>query len=138
MIIKDANTVDGAFYTNTEDGYYSVHGHRNETHEPFTGQPLLHSISLNGEVEFGGDLACCTFRHENGLIKISSTKWEIPNSVYRIPEDVTKNNDEISNAEIHDVIEYMRASKYIGEKSFGNISSFNLHVEHLKIRYGMV
>ena len=120
---KDANTVDGAFYTSTEDGYYSVHGHRNETHEPLQVNPT--AFNLNGEVEFGGDLRAVTFRHENWLDKNFIDQWEIPNSVYRIPEDVTKNNDEISNAEIHDVIEYMRASKYIDEKSFGNISSFN-------------
>ena len=120
---KDANTVDGAFYTSTEDGYYSVHGHRNETHEPLQVNPT--TFNLNGEVEFGGDLRAVTFRHEKWLDKSFIDQWEIPNSVYRIPEDVTKNNDEISNAEIHDVIEYMRASKYIDEKSFGNISSFN-------------
>lgn len=120
---KDANTVDGAFYTNTEDGYYSVHGHRNETNEPLQVNP--NTFNLNGEVEFGGDLRAVTFRHEKWLDKSFIDQWEIHNSVYRIPEDVTKNNDEISNAEIHDVIEYMRASKYIGEKSFGNISSFN-------------
>ena len=120
---KDAHTVDGAFYTSTEDGYYSVHGHRNETHELLQVNPT--TFNLNGEVEFGGDLRAVTFRHESWLDKNFIDQWEIPNSVYRIPEDVTKNNDEISNAEIHDVIEYMRASKYIGEKSFGNISSFN-------------
>lgn len=120
---KDANTVDGAFYTSTEDGYYSVHGHRNETHEPLQVNPT--TFNLNGEVEFGGNLRAVTFRHEKWLDKSFIDQWEIHNSVYRIPEDVTKNNDEISNAEIHDVIEYMRASKYIGEKSFGNISSFN-------------
>lgn len=120
---KDANTVDGAFYTSTEDGYYSVHGHRNETHEPLQVNPT--TFNLNGEVEFGGDLRAVTFRHEKWLDKSFIDQWEIPNSVYRIPEDITKNNDEISNAEIHDVIEYMRASKYIDEKSFGNISSFN-------------
>ena len=120
---KDANTVDGAFYTYTEDGYYSVHGHRNETNEPLQVNP--DTFNLNGEVEFCGDLRAVTFRHEKWLDKSFIDQWEIPNSVYRIPEDVTKNNDEISNAEIHDVIEYMRASKYIDEKSFGNISSFN-------------
>lgn len=120
---KDANAVDGAFYTSTEDGYYSVHGHRNETHEPLQVNPT--TFNLNGEVEFGGDLRAVTFRHEKWLNKSFIDQWEIPNSVYRIPEDITKNNDEISNAEIHDVIEYMRASKYIDEKSFGNISSFN-------------
>lgn len=120
---KDANIVDGAFYTSTEDGYYSVHGHRNETHEPLQVNPT--TFNLNGDVEFGGDLRAVTFRHEKWLDKSFIDQWEIPNSVYKIPEDVTKNNDEISNAEVHDVIEYMRASKYIGEKSFGNISSFN-------------
>lgn len=120
---KDANAVDNAFYTHTEDGYYSVHGHRNETNEPLQVNPA--TFNLNGEVEFGGNLRAVTFRHENWLDKNFIDQWEIPNSVYRIPEDTTKNNDEISNAEIHDVIEYMRASKYIDEKSFGNISSFN-------------
>lgn len=120
---KDARVVDDAFYTHTDEEYYSVHGHRNETNEPLQVNPA--TFNLNGEVEFGGDLRAVTFRHENWLDKNFIDQWEIPNSVYRIPEDVTKHNDEISNAEIHDVIEYMRASKYIDEKSFGNISSFN-------------
>lgn len=34
-------------------------------------------------------------------------------------------NDEIANSDVVSVIEYMRASKFVNEKSFGNISSFN-------------
>lgn len=120
---KDAHVVDDAFYAHTDEEYYSVHGHRNETNEPLQVNPA--TFNLNGEVEFGGNLRAVTFRHENWLDKNFIDQWEIPNSIYRIPEDVTKNNNEISNAGIHDVIEYMRASKYIGEKKFGDISSFN-------------
>lgn len=118
---KDANDVDVAFLKNTEEIYYSVHGHRNETNEPTNVNGA--TFNLNGGVEFGGDLRAVTFSMKNDILNIQTS--EIPNHVYRIPEDITKKNDEISNSEIKDVIEYMRASKYINEKAFGDISSFN-------------
>ena len=121
---KDAHDVDVSFYKNTDSRYYSVHGHRNETNEPLEVTPT--TFNLNGDVEFGGYLRTVTFvKNEESLDKMDVASLEVKNTVYKIPEDVTKTNNEIANAEIKDVIEYMRASKYIQEKKFGNISSFN-------------
>ena len=120
---KDAHDVDMAFFNNTKRNYYSVHGHRNETREFIKVCDGVYN--LNGDVEFGGELRAITFRREEWLDKTFIDTWEIPNKVYKIPETITKDNDTISNSEIKDVIEYMRASKYISEKEFGNISSFN-------------
>ena len=121
---KDAHDVDVSFYKNTNSRYYSVHGHRNETNEPLEVTPA--TFNLNGDVEFGGYLRTVTFvKNEESLDKMDVASLEIKNTVYKIPEDVTKTNNEIANAEIKDVVEYMRASKYVRERKFGNISSFN-------------
>ena len=120
---KDAHDVDMAFFNNTKSNYYSIHGHRNETREFIKVCDGVYN--LNGDVEFGGELRAITFRREEWLDKTFIDTWEIPNKVYKIPENITKDNDTISNSEIKDVVEYMRASKYISEKEFGNISSFN-------------
>lgn len=117
----DAHDVDMAFMANEPDDnyeYFTVHGHRNETNENiFVNQ---HAYNLNGGVEFGGVLRAITFSGKYTILE-----HEITNTVYRIPEDISKTEDEVANSDIASVIEYMRASKYIQEKKFGNISSFN-------------
>ena len=120
---KDVCVVDDSFYASTQNNYYSVHGHRNRANQPMQLNPT--TFNLEGHVEFGGELRVITFRYEKWLDKTFIDKYEIKNKVYKLPKDITKDNDTISNSEIKDVVEYMRASKYISEKEFGNISSFN-------------
>jgi predicted phosphodiesterase len=114
----DAYDVDWAFHETTLDNYIQVHGHRNETNMPI--QVNSSAFNLNGNVEFGGYLRAITFGHGEQYFV-----HEVKNNVFRIPEDVTKTDDEISTGDMADVINYMRASKYINEKKFDNISSFN-------------
>ena len=120
---KDVCVVDNSFYTSTQSNYYSVHGHRNQANQPMQLNPT--TFNLEGHVEFGGELRAITFRYEKWLDKTFIDKYEIKNKVYKLPKDITKDHDTISNSEIKDVVECMRASKYISEKEFGNISSFN-------------
>ena len=120
---KDVCVVDDSFYASTQNNYYSVHGHRNQANQPMQLNPT--TFNLEGHVEFGGELRAITFRYEKWLDKTFIDKYEIKNKVYKLPKDITKDNDTISNSEIKDVVECMRASKYISEKEFGNISSFN-------------
>ena len=119
---KDSHDVDQAFLSTTPDNFYQVHGHRNETNEFI--QVNEAAFNLNGDVEFGGHLRVVTFyKSHNGMVDYQT--HEIKNDVYRLPENISKSNDEIANSDIISVIEYMRASKFVNEKSFGNISSFN-------------
>ena len=120
---KDVCVVDNSFYTSTQNNYYSVHGHRNQSNQPMQLNPT--TFNLESHVEFGGELRAITFRYEKWLDKTFIDKYEIKNKVYKLPKDITKDHDTISNSEIKNVVEYMRASKYISEKKFGNISSFN-------------
>lgn len=119
---KDSHDVDQAFLSTTADNFYQVHGHRNETNEFI--QVNEAAFNLNGDVEFGGHLRAVTFyKSHTGVIEYET--HEIKNDVYRLPENISKSNDEVANSDIVSVIEYMRASKFVNEKSFGNISSFN-------------
>lgn len=119
---KDSHDVDQAFLSTTIDNFYQVHGHRNETNEFI--QVNEAAFNLNGDVEFGGHLRAVTFyKSHTGVIEYET--HEIKNDIYRLPENISKSNDEIANSDIVSVIEYMRASKFVNEKSFGNISSFN-------------
>lgn len=120
---KDVCVVDNSFYTSTQNNYYSVHGHRNQSNQPMQLNPT--TFNLEGHVEFGGELRAITFRYEKWLDKTFIDKYEIKNKVYKLPKDITKDHDTVSNFEIKNVVEYMRASKYISEKKFGSISSFN-------------
>ena len=119
---KDSHDVDQAFLSTTKDNFYQIHGHRNETNEFI--QVNEATFNLNGDVEFGGHLRVVTFyKSHNGVVDYQT--HEIKNDIYRLPENISKSNDEIANSDVVSVIEYMRASKFVDEKKFGNISSFN-------------
>lgn len=124
---KDSHDVDQAFLSTTTDGFYQIHGHRNETNEFIKVNSA--TWNLNGDVEFGGYLRGVTlFKPQDSIgddFYFSNTEQAIKNDVYRLPENLTKKEDEVMNADMDTIIEYMRASKYVTEKSFGDISSFN-------------
>ena len=115
---ENAYDIACAFNKTTPVNYFQVHGHRNENN--LAVKVNESTFNLNGNVEFGGHLRVVTFSH-GGKYSIH----EIKNDHFRIPEDVTKTDNEISNGDVENVIEYMRASKYVNEKKFNNISSFN-------------
>ena len=124
---KDAHAVDMAFFATTSDVFYQIHGHRNETNEPIKVNDA--TWNLNGDVEFGGYLRGVTLSKPQYTINDDFRFWSkeeaIKNNIYRLPENLTKKEDEVVNADMDAIIEYMRASKYISEKTFGDISSFN-------------
>jgi hypothetical protein len=95
---EDSDTVDNAFKDNTTIDYIQVHGHRNETNAPV--QVNEAAFNLNGNVEFGGHLRVVTFEHGGKY-----NTYELKNDVFRIPEDVTKTDDEISNGDIANIID---------------------------------
>ena len=98
----------------TPENLYQIHGHRNTKQVPVKVNDKV--FNLEGRVEFGGCLRCVQVDTE-GIHTV-----EIQNEVFKKPEEREKS---VTNSSIADVILGLRANKYISEKKFGNISSFN-------------
>ena len=92
-----------------------VHGHRNSGDIPIKAQDNVYN--LENSVEFGGTLRCVTFS-KDGI----STK-EIENAVFKVKEE--SNSETVKDETIHEMLANLRANKYVKEKQFGDISSFN-------------
>ncbi|MDF2880098.1 MAG: Calcineurin-like phosphoesterase [Clostridiaceae bacterium] len=94
-----------------DNNVYQIHGHRNYKSAPLGRYQK--SISLEGNIEFGGHLRVVTL-DKNGF-EFS----EVKNNVYRLPEHLKMEE----NTET--LIEILRNSEDILEKKYENISSFN-------------
>ena len=110
----EAQKVDDTFLATTPDHTYQIHGHRNVQNLPT--QVNDRCFNLEGGVEMGGCLRGVTMFPEG----VPQT-WDIENTVYR-KQSVS---DNAGNESVADAIISMRKNKYIEEKQFGNISSFN-------------
>lgn len=110
---EDALIVDNNFTLNSPNNVYQIHGHRNPMKIQIKSSQK--TFNLEGSVEFGGDLRCVQITKE----KIDEIY--VKNNIYKKQEGVAVVND-IKTA---DLLFNMRNSKYIREKQFDNISSFN-------------
>ena len=110
----EAQKVDDTFLATTPDHVYQIHGHRNVQNLPI--QVNDRCFNLEGGVEMGGCLRGVTMFPEG----VPQT-WDIENTVYR-KQPVS---DNAGNESVADAIISMRKNKYIEEKQFWNISSFN-------------
>lgn len=115
----DADIVDKSFVDNTPHNMYQIHGHRNIAKSPI--QTTERTFNLESEIEFGGCLRVLQIT-EDKLYPI-----EIQNTVFK---ESTKQIEESEMAENVDVDVYsfvseLRQNKYIFEKEFGRVSSFN-------------
>lgn len=95
--------------------YYQIHGHRNTKQVPIRVNDRV--FNLEGRVEFGGDLRCVQL-DKDGMHEV-----EVHNEVFKTPE--MREEQSVTNSSVADVIISLRANRYIQEKKFGNISSFN-------------
>ena len=95
--------------------YYQIHGHRNTKQVPIRVNDRV--FNLEGRVEFGGDLRCVQL-DKNGMHEI-----EVHNEVFKTPG--MREEQSVTKSSVADVIIALRANRYIQEKKFGNISSFN-------------
>lgn len=116
---EDAETTDVTFITKTPDNMYQIHGHRNVTNLPV--QTTERTFNLEGDVEFGGNLRAIQIT-KDGIATV-----EIKNDVFKksdkiAEEKVTQSTVDMS---VYEMVEKMRSSKYIFEKQYGRISSFN-------------
>lgn len=112
---NDFEKIAETFINTTPDNVYQIHGHRNTKRLDTKVNDRV--FNLEGRVEFGGELRCVQI-DKNGIYTI-----EIQNEVYKTPEMQSK--QAVTSSSVADTIISLRTNRYIQEKRFGNISSFN-------------
>ena len=112
---NDFEKVAETFLATTSENVYQIHGHRNTKGLPVKVNDRV--FNLEGRVEFGGSLRCVQIDRD----RIHTV--EVENTVYKTPE--MQSEQTVTNSSIADTIIALRSNKYIQEKKFGNISSFN-------------
>lgn len=114
---KDSETVDNAFAGNTSEHFIQIHGHRNTKDLPV--RCGTRCFNLEGKVEFGGCLRCVDLLPDG-----TQEVFEIRNTVFKEPEEISQPVAE-SMQTVGDAILSLRQNRYVQEKKFGDISSFN-------------
>ena len=112
---NDFEKVAETFLTTTPDNVYQIHGHRNTKRLPVKVNDRV--FNLEGRVEFGGTLRCVQ------VDKDGIHTAEVENTVYKTPE--MQSEQTVTSSSVADTIIALRSNRYIQEKKFGNISSFN-------------
>ncbi len=112
---NDFEKIAETFAKKMPSNYYQIHGHRNTKQVPIRVNDRV--FNLEGRVEFGGDLRCVQL-DKDGMHEV-----EVHNEVFKTPE--MREEQSVTNSSVADVIISLRANRYIQEKKFGNISSFN-------------
>lgn len=114
---KDSEIVDNSFAGNTPDNFYQIHGHRNTKDLPvYSG---TRCYNLEGKVEYGGSLRCVDLLPDG-----TQEAFEIKNTVFKEPEEITQ-SVAASMQTVGDAIMSLRQNRYVQEKKYGDISSFN-------------
>lgn len=116
---NDHEAVEEAWVRNTRDNCYQIHGHRNTKDLPVKANERVYN--LEGRVEFGGCLRAVQIMPD----EIKTV--EIKNDVFRPAEEMFQYKYQAGQQRlsIPDIILEMRKSKFIQEKKYDNISSFN-------------
>lgn len=112
---NDFEKIADAFLRTTPNNVYQIHGHRNTKNLPIKVNDRVYN--LEGRVEFGGELRCVQV-DQNGIHTI-----EVPNEIFKTPD--MQKEQTVTSSSVADTIIALRSNKYIQEKKFGNISSFN-------------
>ena len=112
---NDFEKIAETFLNTTPNNVYQIHGHRNTKGIPIQVNDRV--FNLEGRVEFGGVLRCVQV-DVDGI-----HTFEIQNKVFKTPE--MREEQTITKSSIADTIIALRANRYIQEKKFDNISSFN-------------
>lgn len=112
---NDFEKIAETFVNTTPDNFYQIYGHRNIKRVPIKVNDRV--FNLEGRVEFGGELRCVQI-DKNGIHTI-----EVKNEVFKTPE--MQKEQTVTSSSVADTIIALRSNRYIQEKKFGNISSFN-------------
>ena len=114
---NDFETVAESFVKNTPERFIQSHGHRNTKHLPVQVNERV--FNLEGRIEMGGCLRAVQFSQDGSI-----ETFEVKNNVFREP-DVVQPVAQKNEKTVGDVILELRKNRYIQEKRYGNISSFN-------------
>lgn len=116
---NDFEAVENAWLRSTAPNCFQIHGHRNTKELPV--QVNERCFNLEGRVEFGGCLRALQITPDG------NETFEIQNTVFRPQEEMFQYRYQNGKQKlsIPDIILEMRKNKYISEKQYGNISSFN-------------
>ncbi len=112
---NDFERIAQTFVDTTPENVYQIHGHRNTKRLPIQVNDRVYN--LEGRVEFGGTLRCVQV-DKDGIHVV-----EVVNEVFKAPEVLAE--ETVTTSSVADTIIALRANRYIQEKKFGNISSFN-------------
>ena len=114
---NDFEDVAESFVKNTTNNCYQIHGHRNTKNLQTRVNDRV--FNLEGRVEFGGFLRCVQTLPDG-----THEVFEVKNNVYKEIDEAlsASSGNELSVA---DAIISLRQNRYIQEKKYGNISSFN-------------
>lgn len=112
---NDFEKIAETWLNTTPDNFYQIHGHRNTKRVPIQVNDRV--FNLEGRIEFGGELRCVQV-DKNGIHTI-----EVQNEVFKTPE--MQREQTVTSSSVADTIIALRSNRYIQEKKFGNISSFN-------------
>ena len=115
---RESDECDTNFLECTPENTYQIHGHRNVRNSPVKVNDK--TFNLEGGVEMGGFLRCVKLT-EGGFETV-----ELKNTVFKDPAELIRyhsKDEEVAN--VGDLIISLRKSKYVMEKQFGDISSFN-------------
>lgn len=116
---NDFEAVENSFVANTPQDCYQIHGHRNTKRLPVKANDRC--FNLEGRVEFGGELRAVQLLPDG-----TQRTVEIKNTVFKAPEETIRYADKTGKKKsVGDIIMDLRQNKYIQEKRFGDISSFN-------------
>ena len=117
---NDAEMVAASFAENAPENTYQIFGHRNPKRLPTKMNDKV--FCLNGDVENGGTLRCVQLLQDG-----TNHVVEIQNHVVAVREEPDKSQVRSLDGgkSIEDLILELRQNRYISEKRYGNISSFN-------------
>lgn len=113
---EDAEDVSEAFQKTTPEDCFQIFGHRNLKQAPFTTDSRV--FNLEGQAEYGGHLRCLKVTPD-GIYKA-----EIKNNVYKSTEESTAQKN-LAESPVADVLISLRHNKYVSERKYGPVSSFN-------------
>ena len=113
---NDSDVVADTWVKTTKDNQYQIFGHRNIKCSPTQVNERV--FNLEGKVEFGGYLRVVE------LDKDGFHVVEIKNNVFKPPMEQGQ-TEQVTKSELGDIVIQMRKNKYITEKKYGNVSSFN-------------
>ncbi len=114
---SDMQEVAQTWLNTTENGFYQVFGHRNPTAIPMKVNDRVYC--LEGQVEFGGHLRVLTLDH-NGF-----EEHQLQNTVFKQDDEPLITESTKKALDIEGLMQNMKQSRYIKERQFGEISSFN-------------